>query len=630
MKRFLPGFLAAILLTMAAQGQAPPVYTIDNAAGNGAAGFAGDSGKAQDAQINFPLGLAIDKSGNVYIADQFNHRIRRIAPDGTITTVAGSGTQGSAGDDGPATSAQLNYPSGIAIDGSGALYITDTMNHVIRKVAVGGNITRIAGQRGLPGFVEKNAKGEFIDARDAQLNAPTGIAMDSAGNIYFCDTRNHRVRKIGTDGKIQTIAGTGEKGETGDGGSALEAKLNSPTGVAVDAAGNVYIADQMNHRIRKVDTSGIITTVAGTGLPGYSGNGGLATKAQLFYPCCIALDAQGNLFIADRTNNRVRRVDAAAGTISLAAGTGRFGDDFDGRPADQARLRFPMGLAADPQGRIYFSDNANSRVKLLTPVAQGPTGELAEPPAIRADGGIVGDPSFGAPLAAAPGSWIEIYGSNLAPAEREWTSEDFQDGRAPTTLVGTTVWINGQAAPLAYVSPSMLRVQVPLEIDSSRASVVVETAAGRSAPRTLAISAAAAGVLAPVKLRLEGKQFAAAQIAEDGAYALPENASSEFASRPARAGETLVLHAIGLGAVTPQVATGEVAPDRTQLAALLEVRIGGIPADVLSAGLAPGKVGLYEIRVRVPALPQDGAAPLEILLNGKPIPQELYVAVARP
>ena len=630
MKRFLPGFLAAILLTMAAQGQAPPVYTIDNAAGNGAAGFAGDSGKAQDAQINFPLGLAIDQSGNVYIADQFNHRIRRIAPDGTITTVAGSGTQGSAGDDGPATSAQLNYPSGIAIDGSGALYITDTMNHVIRKVAVGGNITRIAGQRGLPGFVEKNAKGEFIDARDAQLNAPTGIAMDSAGNIYFCDTRNHRVRKIGTDGKIQTIAGTGEKGETGDGGSALEAKLNSPTGVAVDAAGNVYIADQMNHRIRKVDTSGIITTVAGTGLPGYSGNGGLATKAQLFYPCCIALDAQGNLFIADRTNNRVRRVDAAAGTISLAAGTGRFGDDFDGRPADQARLRFPMGLAADPQGRIYFSDNANSRVKLLTPVAQGPTGELAEPPAIRADGGIVGDPSFGAPLAAAPGSWIEIYGSNLAPAEREWTSEDFQDGRAPTTLVGTTVWINGQAAPLAYVSPSMLRVQVPLEIDSSRASVVVETAAGRSAPRTLAISAAAAGVLAPVKLRLEGKQFAAAQIAEDGAYALPENASSEFASRPARAGETLVLHAIGLGAVTPQVATGEVAPDRTQLAALLEVRIGGIPADVLSAGLAPGKVGLYEIRVRVPALPQDGAAPLEILLNGKPIPQELYVAVARP
>ncbi|MGC8758690.1 MAG: hypothetical protein ACP5UT_05415 [Bryobacteraceae bacterium] len=630
MKRFLPGFLAAILLTVAAQGQAPPVYTIDNAAGNGAAGFAGDSGKAQDAQINFPLGLAIDKSGNVYIADQFNHRIRRIAPDGTITTVAGSGTQGSTGDDGPATSAQLNYPSGIAIDGSGALYITDTMNHVIRKVAVGGNITRIAGQRGLPGFVEKDAKGEFINAKDAQLNAPTGIAIDSAGNIYFCDTRNHRVRKIGTDGKIQTIAGTGEKGETGDGGSALEAKLNSPTGVAVDAAGNVYIADQMNHRIRKVDASGIITTVAGTGLPGYSGNGGLATRAQLFYPCCIALDAQGNLFIADRTNNRVRRVDAAAGTISLAAGTGRFGDDFDGRPADQARLRFPMGLAADPQGRIYFSDNANSRVKLLTPVAQGPTGELAEPPAIRADGGIAGDPSFGAPLSAAPGSWIEIYGSNLAPAEREWTSEDFQDGRAPTTLEGTTVWINGQAAPLAYVSPSMLRVQVPLELDSSRASVVVETAAGRSAPRTLAVSAAAAGVLAPVKLRIEGKQFAAAQIAEDGAYALPENASSELASRPARAGETLILRAIGLGAVTPQVGTGEVAPERTQLAAPLEVRIGGMPADVLSAGLAPGKVGLYEIRVRVPALPQDGAAPLEVLLNGKPIPQELYVAVAQP
>ena len=629
MTRIMPGFFTAFLAAAAAFAQAPPVYTIGNAAGNGAAGFAGDSGKAQEAQLNYPLGLAIDKSGNIYIADHLNHRIRRIAPDGTITTVAGSDSQGSTGDDGPATSARLNYPSGIAVDSSGALYITDTMNHVIRKVVVGGNITLFAGQRAVSGFQEKNAKGESLNAKDAQLNAPTGIAIDSAGNIYFCDTRNHRVRKIGADGKISTIAGTGEKGETGDGDDALKAKLNSPTGVAVDGAGNVYIADQMNHRIRKVDKDGIITTVAGTGLPGYSGNGGLATKAQLFYPCCIALDAEGNLFIADRTNNRVRRVDAATGVISLAAGNGRFGDDYDDRPAEQARLRFPMGLAADPQGRIYFSDNANSRVKLLTPAPQGPAGELTEPPLIRADGGIAGDPNFGAPLAVAPGAWIEIYGSNLAAGEREWSAADFQDNRAPVTLEGTTVWIGGRMAPLAYVSPSMIRAQAPLDLDAATVEVVVETAAGRSAPRMLRIDPAAAGVLAPARLRLAGKQFAAAEIAGEGAYALPENALPDIASRPARPGEVLVLYGTGFGPVSPHVDAGEVPSGETQLTAPVEIRIGGVSAEVVYAGLAPGKVGLYELRAVVPALPQTGAVPLEILINGKPCPQELFVAVAQ-
>ncbi len=608
--------------------QAPPSYTITNAAGNGQAGFAGDSGKAQEAQINYPLGLAVDNSGNIYIADHLNHRIRRVAADGTITTVAGSDSIGSTGDDGPATSARLNFPSGIAIDGSGALYITDTMNHVIRKVVVGGNITLFAGSRGVSGFREKDARDEFLEAKDAELNAPTGIAIDSSGNIYFCDTRNHRVRKIGTDGKIRTIAGTGEKGETGDGGDALKAKLNSPTGVAVDAAGNVYIADQMNHRIRKVDANGIITTVAGTGLPGYSGNGGLATQARLFYPCCIALDRQGNLFIADRTNNRVRRVDAQTGTISLAAGTGRFGDDFDGRLAEQARLRFPMGLAADPQGRIYFSDNANSRVKLLTPASENPDEENAEPPAIRADGGVVTDTSFGAATSIAPGAWIEIYGRNLAPREREWQSEDFQDGRAPLSLEGTTVRINGEAVPVAYVSPSMIRAQAPLELSGTRAEIVVETPAGRSRPVTVSVDPAAAGVLAPARLRLAGLQYAAAGIEGEGAYALPEGALPDAASRPARPGEVLVLHATGLGLVTPHVETGQTAPEENQLASALEVTLGGMPAGVLSAGLAPGKVGLYEIRLAVPPVAEEGALPLEIRLNGKPLAQQLHVAVA--
>ncbi len=620
-------FLLICWTAWTAAAQAPPSYTITNAAGNGTAGFGGDSGKAPEAQLNYPLGLAIDGSGNIYIADHINHRIRRVAPDGTITTVAGSDSIGSTGDDGPATSARLNYPSGIAIDSSGALYITDTMNHVIRKVVVGGNITLFAGSRGVSGFREKDAKGELLPAKDAELNAPTGIAIDSAGNIYFCDTRNHRVRKIGTDGKIQTIAGTGEKGETGDGGKAVEAKLHSPSGVAVDAAGNVYIADQMNHRIRKVDRDGIITTVAGTGLPGYSGNGGLATRAQLFYPCCVAVDRQGNLFIADRTNNRVRRVDAQTGTISLVAGTGRFGDDFDGRRAEQARLRFPMGLAADPQGRVYFSDNANNRVKLLTPFTEGPTDTLTDPPAIRTDGGVATDTAFGASVAIAPGAWIEIYGENFAAGEREWQSEDFTGGRAPLALEGTAVSINGQAAPVAYVSPNMIRALVPLELQGTQARIAVETPAGRSRDYWTPVDPAAAGIHAPARLRLAGRQFAAALIEGSDAYALPENALTDAPVRPARPGEVLVLYGTGFGPVTPHVETGEIPEEETRLVNPLEVRIGGMPADVLAAGLAQGKAGLYEIRVAVPALAEGGAAPLEIRLNGKLLQQELYVAV---
>ncbi len=191
------------------------------------------------------------------------------------------------------------------------------------------------------------------------------------------------------------------------------------------------------------------------------------------------------------------------------------------------------------------------------------------------------------------------------------------------------MWINGAAAPLAYVSPAMVRAQVPLETDSETAEIVVETAAGRSAPRIIRIEPSAAAILAPARLRVDGKQFAAAEIAGQDAYALPEGAVADLASRPARPGETLVLYGIGFGEVTPRVATGEIAPAETHLASQVEVRIGGMPAEVVYAGLSPGRVGLYELRVTVPPLAEDGPARLEVLVNGRPAPQELYVAVSQ-
>jgi uncharacterized protein (TIGR03437 family) len=341
----------------------------------------------------------------------------------------------------------------------------------------------------------------------------------------------------------------------------------------------------------------------------------------------VAVDRQGNLFIADRTNNRVRRVDAQTGTISLAAGTGRFGDDFDGRRAEQARLRFPMGLAADPQGRVYFSDNANNRVKLLTPFTEGPTEALTDPPAIRTDGGVATDTAFGASVAIAPGAWIEIYGEHFAASEREWQSEDFAAGRAPLALEGTAVSVNGLAAPVSYVSPNMIRALVPLDLQGTQAKIAVETPAGRSRDYWTQVDPAAAGIHAPANLRLAGRQFAAALIEDADAYALPENSTPDVAARPARPGEVLVLYGTGFGPVTPHVETGEIPAGQTKLVNSLEVRIGGMPADILAAGLAPGKAGLYEIRVVVPPLAEAGAVPLEMRLNGKPLLQDLYVAV---
>jgi sugar lactone lactonase YvrE len=220
----------------------------------------------------------------------------------TITTIAGTGGYGGSGDGGPATSAQLWDPRGVAVDSDGNIYIADPGNYRIRKVDSSGNITTFAGN-GTPGY-----SGDGESATSAQLNNPNGIAVDSLGNIYIADQYNYRIRKVDSDGKITTIAGNGTPGYSGDGGPATSAQLYNPSGVAVDSDGNIYIADNNNYRVRKVDSSGKITTFAGTGTAGYSGDGGPATLAQLNWPYGVAVDSVGNIYIADRSNNRIRKV----------------------------------------------------------------------------------------------------------------------------------------------------------------------------------------------------------------------------------------------------------------------------------------------------------------------------------
>ncbi|MFF4225094.1 RICIN domain-containing protein [Streptomyces abikoensis] len=331
----------------------PPISTV---AGTGVAGFGGDNGPAVSAQLNRPYGIAVDSTGALYFSDFNNHRVRKITTDGKVSMFAGTGVAGFSGDNGPAVSAQLYYPREVTTDSAGAVYIADQGNHRVRKVAVDGSISTVAGA-GVAGF-----SGDGGQATAARLNTPLGVAVDSTGTLYISDYGNHRVRKVTADGKISTVAGTGAAGFAGDGGPALSAQLRNPHGVAVDGAGSLYIADIGNHRVRKVAVDGSISTVAGAGVAGFSGDGGQATAARLNTPVGMVVDSTDSLYIADHGNHRVRKV-AADGNISTVAGTGTAGFSGDNGPAASAQLYNPFGLAVDCVDTLYIADHVNNRIR---------------------------------------------------------------------------------------------------------------------------------------------------------------------------------------------------------------------------------------------------------------------------
>nr|WP_263419296.1 SMP-30/gluconolactonase/LRE family protein [Terriglobus albidus] len=405
-------------------------------AGNGATGYSGDGGAATSASHTSPAGLGVDAFNNVYVAGIGVNAVRKISTSGTITTVAGGSTAcpsptATCGDGGPAINAQLNTPTAVAFDGAGNLFIADTVNQRIRKVDGSGIITTVVGNGNTSGTGCTSTSDVCGDGGPAQLayvHNPEAVQVDLQGNLYFSDSYNQRIRKVDPSGTITTIAGTGVAGSSGDGGAAVSATLNNPYGMVLDrASGYLYIATAGDNRVRRVNlASNVITTVAGTGAAGYSGDGGVATSATLNSPNVLSVDGMGNLYISDFQNHVVREVNSSNGVIHTLAGNGSNGFSGDGGNALSASLAGAGGLAVDKFGNLYISDTLNNRVRRMA----------------RGDNLIVSSAS--STVSAAVGDLLEINGQGFG-----------------STQGGNTITIGGVTALVIYWSSSRVVAIIP-------------------------------------------------------------------------------------------------------------------------------------------------------------------------
>jgi trimeric autotransporter adhesin len=613
---------------------------ISTIAGNGTFGFAGDGSAATGANLNQPSGVALDSQGNIYIADTGNARIRKVSSSGTISTVAGNGMVSYSGDGGSATGAQLNGPLGVAADNTENLFIADSQNGVVRtvkkgaitsvgggtlviprgvatdaagnayvadaqdnrvrKIAIDGTVTTYAGN-GTSGFA-----GDGAPAANAQLSAPAAVAVDAAGNLYIADLGNLRIRKVSADGNIVTVAGNGSQGYSGDGGAAINASLNAPLGVAVDPSGNFYIADSASHVIRKVTLDGNINTIAGTGAPGFTGDGGPAISAQIASPTGIAADPYGNIFFVDGTT-RIREI-SSGGTIATIAGNGSLGYSGDGGMANLAQLNSPAAVWADSAGNLYVADTGNNAIRLLQPTGSGVTVNAVVNAASNQKGPI------------APGEIVTLYGSGLGPSQLQMYQLD-PSGKVPKSLAGTTVLFGGLAAPVIYASPAQTSVVVPFEVGGQSVQVSVQSQNQTAAPVTLPVAQAAPGL------------FTADASGHGQAAALNQNLQPNSAASPAARGSLLSLFATGFGQISPSAADGALNGVSPPAQALLRVAvtIGGQDAPVSAAIGAAGQVaGMLEITVRVPSSIQPGnAVPVTLQVGGISAQSGVTVAIGQ-
>jgi uncharacterized protein (TIGR03437 family) len=691
--RLAPAVLLALIMSWSTFGQ---TYTINTVAGNGTPGFSGDYGPATSAQLHGPFGVAVDSAGNLYISDSGNNVVRKVA-NSVITTVAGNPTNptsGYSGNGGPPTTAQLDAPYGVAVDSAGNLYIADSSNNVVREVA-NGVINTVAGN-GTLGYT-----GDHGAATSAELDTPDGVAVDSTGNLYIADFTNSVIRKV-SNGVITTFAGNNTYAYGGDGNSATNAELFQPVGVAVDSAGNVYIADTYNSRIRKV-SNGIITTVAGDGTSGYNGDGNPPTAFELNGPTGVAVDSAGNIYIADTGNNRIRKV--SNGAITTIAGGNTPGYAGDGSPAAIALLNSPIGVAVDSAGNVYVTDFGNNRVRVLTLssctyalgtislVAPGAGGYFSVtiqtgagcpwtvsglPAWMAVSGGSSGagpasvtlaafPNNSGAPLSAtisvagisvkvtqpaattaplppilavtnaasyatgavspvSPGEMVTIFGAGIGPATPAYATLDPATGKLATTIGGVQVLFNGVAAPMIYAGINQISAVVPYEMAPVANPWVWIKFAGQTSNAFPLTTVAT----------LPGLFTQNASGSGPGAILNQDGITVNTPGHPAAKGSVVTVYMTGEGQTNPAGVTGAITtatlppPQVTPTPASLPiaVTINGQPATYQYAGEAPGFVaGTMQLNVQIPSNAPSGALPIVVSIGGNSSQNGVTVSV---
>ncbi len=561
-------------------------YIVSTVAGSGGSpGWSGDGGPALSAQFTNPIRIAVDKAGSLYITDFSNYSVRKVTKNGIVNTIAGNGSLGFSGD-GTSVGAQLSNVLDVAVAADGSVYIADSLNSRIRKIDASGNISTFAGN-GSRGYA-----GDGGLANDASLYFPAGLALDSKGDLYIADYGNATVRKITmSTGRISTVAGVGYSifgAAPGDGGVATKAFLELPHSVAVDAVGNVFIGDIGTSSIRKVGTDGKIST--------YLTN----FVAQNF-----AIDGAGVIYFADYRTNTVQKVLPGGNTRLWIGGNGTSGWSGDGGPATAAQFNLPYGVAVDAAGNVFVADAANAVIRQLSPVGFS-IGAIANSATLQGFAPPVsgsGDSTY----PVAPGELIVIFGAGLGPAAMVTAPSG---AALPTTLGGTTVMINGKAAPILYSSATMVSAVVPFSVDGLfSANVAVQYQGKTSNVTTVPVYASAPGM------------FTADGSGAGQATALNSDGTRNSVSNPALVGSIVTFYITGAGQTNAVGVDGAIYPTgNSQPAPVqpLSVTIGGLPAVVDFVSGAPGMVsGTTRIVTEIPTGFAPGSAiPVQVTVGG--------------